>query len=843
MQFCETKTTNLPNNSLSLQQITANRMMNLTTFAPDVFKEHLIGLDNKAKFNNARLQCELGLTTNHQHYVLTGNEGVGINDAVQEIYHRLVDVSGLVNCITTDAVSMFDPNTGFESSLCDVCQDNILLHIKNAEQLNVRSNANPKTGIELLCNLIPQMTNSVVVLSGKRSRVLEMVKGHEKAREYFSYVFHFDDLTPDAMLQYMADYVNSKNYLFDPATETALKDYLNVAYKLRGANFRNIYFLQEIFEKEIVPRMSERVMKQNLPPKEADLCTILPEDLPEIKQPDTEEAIKKLNSLVGLENVKRQILDHTALVKLNGLRASKGMYNRNPPMHMVFTGNPGTGKTTIAKYIGEIYHSIGVLSSGHVVETERTKLVSDFIGGTEANTRSAINSASGGVLFIDEAYNLFVGSADKKDFGMRVIETLLTSLSADDTDMIVILAGYTDEMEQMLEANPGMKSRFPYVFHFEDYTPKELMQIGKMVLEREQYRITPEAEKKLAKYIINEYDHKDEHFGNGRFVTRLITSHIIPSLSRRLLSKPIEKITIDEMKTIEACDVPDVISHEFMPKELDETILAESLERLDELISLHNAKQALHDFVDISKLRHQQGTLKITTQSLCWDFIGKTGTGKGTVAEILGRILQGLGILKHGQTICVNADELTGNDGYRVLDGAIRDAKDGLLFLDMDSPNDNNLNQSHLRVWIINRLRELEQTTALVFGQIKAEDDSIAQDLATNGIASYGNTIIFNDLTSEELVDILEALLMKDYQLDIKPAAKDKIVKYLESIKASNTELKKIPVNLRTILHIAQTVAHITQLRIVRSGGSRSVTKSDVSHFKWGKRKVGFAIE
>lgn len=150
---------------------------------------------------------------------------------------------------------------------------------------------------------------------------------------------------------------------------------------------------------------------------------------------------------------------------------------------------------------------------------------------------------------------------------------------------------------------------------------------------------------------------------------------------------------------------------------------------------------------------------------------------------------------------------------------------------------------SHLRVWIINRLRELEQTTALVFGQIKAEDDSIAQDLAVNGIASYGNTIIFNDLTSEELVDILEALLMKDYQLDIKPAAKEKIMKYLESIKASNTELKKIPVNLRTILHIAQTVAHITQLRIVRSGGSRSVTKSDVSHFKWGKKKVGFAID
>ena len=815
--------------------------MELTSFAPDDFKEHLLVIDNKAKFKSARLKCELGFTTTTQHYVITGNDGVGKSDAVQEIYQRMAEIAGLVDCVTCDAASLFDVNTGFGDSLSNVCRSNILLHIKNAEQLNQSGGVNHIKGIEDLCNKMAGMTNSIVVLTGRHHELLELVKGHDKARELFSCIFNFEDLSPDAMFQYMTDYVNRENYVLDPDAETALKDYLCLAHKTRGKNFRNIYFLQELFEKEIVPRISERVMRQNLPVEQTDLVTILPEDLPELKQPDTEAAINKLKSLIGLDNVKKQILDHTALVKLNNLRASKGLFNRNPPMHMVFTGNPGTGKTTIAKYIGEIYHSIGVLSSGHVVETERTKLVSEWIGATEKNTKSAIESASGGVLFIDEAYNLFTGANDKKDYGMRVIETLLTALSADDTDMIVILAGYTEEMNQMLEANPGMKSRFPYIFHFDDYTPKELMQIGKIALEREHYSLTPEAEKKLAKYIIDEYDHKDEHFGNGRFVTRLITTRIIPSLCNRLLAKSNDDISVEEMTTIEACDVPDVVSHDFKPKELDETILAESLERLDDLISLQNAKQALHDFVDISRLRHQQGTLKVTPQSLCWDFIGKTGTGKGTVAEILGRILQGLGILKRGQTVCVNADELTGNDGYQVLGEAIKDAKDGLLFLDMDAPNDNNLNLSHLRVWIINRLRELEQTTALVFGQIKAEEDAIAQNLAFNGIASYGNTIIFNDFTPEELVEILTTLLNRDYQLDMKPAAEARILKYIENIKASET--RKSPVNLRTILHLAQTVAHITQLRIVRSGGSHSVTKSDVAHFKWNKRQVGFTIE
>ena len=817
-------------------------MMNLTTFAPDDFKEHLRALDNKGKFNRARILCELDATTNHQHYVITGNDGVGKEDAVKEIFNRVASVAELERCVTVDATTMFDANGGFSESFAEIQEDNILLHIKHAEQLATRGNVNPKTGVEELCSMMSEKSNILVVLTGKRSQLLELVKGNEQARTYFSNIFHFDDLTPEALFQYMVEYVNSKNYLFDPDAETAFKEYLEFSYKLRGANFRNIYFLQDIFEKEILPKMSERVMKQNLPPEQMDLCTIMSEDLPVFQQPDTESAINRLKSLVGLEHVKKQILDHTALVKLNKLRATKGMFNRNPPMHMVFTGNPGTGKTTIAKYIGEIYHSIGVLSSGHVVVTERTKLVSEWIGATEKNTKNAINSASGGVLFIDEAYNLFVEASDRKDYGMRVIETLLTYLSADDTDMIVILAGYTDEMDRMLEANPGMKSRFPYVFHFEDYTPKELMQIGKMVLEREQYTMTPEAEKKLAKYIINEYDHKDEHFGNGRFVTRLITTHIIPSLSHRLLAKPVEKISIKEMTTIEACDVPDVVTHEFKPKELDETILTESLERLDDLISLQNAKQALHDFVDISRLRHQQGTLKISPQSLCWDFIGKTGTGKGTVAEILGGILQGLGILKRGQTVCVNADELTGNDGYQVLERSIKDAKDGLLFLDMDAPNDNKINLSHLRMWIVNKLRELEQTTALVFGQIKADEDAIAQNLAYNGIASYGNTIIFNDFTPEELVEILTSLLKRDYQLSMKSGAKAKIFKYVENIKASET--KDSPVNSRTILHLTQTVAHIAQLRIVRTGGAHSVINADVAHFKWDKRKgkVGFIL-
>jgi stage V sporulation protein K len=226
---------------------------------------------------------------------------------------------------------------------------------------------------------------------------------------------------------------------------------------------------------------------------------------------------------------------------------------------------------------------------------------------------------------------------------------------------------------------------------------------------------------------------------------------------------------------------------------------------------------------------------------LCWDFIGKTGTGKSSVAEILGKILQGLGILKRGHTVSVNADELTGDDGYQVLTRAIKESKDGLLFLDMDAPNSKFNDLNHLRMWIFNKLREQQQTTALVFAQVKASEDMIAQNLAANGIASYGNTIIFNDFTVSELSEILVSILQEEYQLDMMAEAKSKIQKYVERVKASET--RESPVNARTIFHLAQTIAHITQLRLVKSGGEQLVTLQDVSHFKWDNKvqgRVGF---
>jgi hypothetical protein len=203
-------------------------------------------------------------------------------------------------------------------------------------------------------------------------------------------------------------------------------------------------------------------------------------------------------------------------------------------------------------------------------------------------------------------------------------------------------------------------------------------------------------------------------------------------------------------------------------------------------------------------------------------------------------VLQGLGILRRGQTICVNADELMGNDYYIVLERAIKEAKDGLLFLDMDAPTTKNATLNYVRMWTYNKLRELQQTTAIVFAQQQDSEDMIAHNLAVNGIATYSNSVVFNEFTAKELLGILCYLLKKEYQLDINDEAKQKISKYIEA--AKRCEQKDSPVNARTMLHLAQTIAHVTQLRLALSGGDELVTLQDVAHFEWSnvKGKIGY---
>ena len=266
--------------------------------------------------------------------------------------------------------------------------------------------------------------------------------------------------------------------------------------------------------------------------------------------------MEKLHQMVGLKGLKENLKTLFCRSRMDEKRRLLGLpVTERGGYHMVFTGNPGTGKTTVAQMVGRVFHSLGILSKGGVIVTERSKLVGRYIGDTENNMQALLEQAKGNVLFIDEAYNLYDGGDTKKDYGHRVIESLLTVLSQKNPDLIVILAGYEKEMMNMLETNPGMKGRFPYHFHFEDYNTDELLQIAHNFLSRMEYVLTPQADKRLEETITDVVASKDAFFHNARWIEQYIENGILAAMSKRLagLGMCVEDKRL--YQTIEAEDV------------------------------------------------------------------------------------------------------------------------------------------------------------------------------------------------------------------------------------------------------------------------------------------------
>ncbi len=233
--------------------------------------------------------------------------------------------------------------------------------------------------------------------------------------------------------------------------------------------------------------------------------------------PDLDGVLAELDSLCGLEQVKKDVKSLINLVKVSKLREENGLPVPPMSLHLVFMGNPGTGKTTVARLLAKIYHAIGVLSKGQLVEVDRSGLVAGFVGQTAIKTQEVVQKALGGVLFIDEAYAL-VNQENGNDFGREAIEVLLKSMEDHRKDLIVIVAGYTNLMEKFIHSNPGLESRFNKYFFFEDYDGAQLMEIFRSMCGKNGYVLTEEAEEWARKNFQKLYENRDENFGNARDV-------------------------------------------------------------------------------------------------------------------------------------------------------------------------------------------------------------------------------------------------------------------------------------------------------------------------------------
>ena len=267
-------------------------------------------------------------------------------------------------------------------------------------------------------------------------------------------------------------------------------------------------------------------------------------------EPTLEELLAEMDELVGLEAVKKDIRTMMNFIRICKLRTERGMKAPDLSYHMVFSGNPGTGKTTIARMLAQLYKAIGVLKKGQLVEVDRSGLIAGYQGQTAIKTQEVIQSAIGGVLFIDEAYALV--ESDNDTYGKECIATILKAMEDHRDELIVIVAGYDDLMEKFIDSNPGLKSRFNKYIHFPDYTGEEMMAIFQIRCRSNGYEVTDEAEELLLAVFNDMYDTRDDNFGNGRTV-RNIFEKVINCQATRLAADM--DITDEELRVLTLDDV------------------------------------------------------------------------------------------------------------------------------------------------------------------------------------------------------------------------------------------------------------------------------------------------
>lgn len=393
---------------------------------------------------------------------------------------------------------------------------------------------------------------------------------------------------------------------------------------------------------------------------------------------DTDDPIADINALVGLKEVKDKLTAYMNMARLNVFRKKSGLQCLDMPLHAMFLGSPGTGKTTVAKLIGKALFKMGILSKGHVVVKDRSSLVGRYYGSEEENVTKVLEEAQGGVLFIDEAYQLFAED-DTRDPGKNVINSLMTALSdTSNRDWMLILAGYPEPTLKLFEINPGLKSRIPETnrYHFADFSADELFQIATNYLSSYQLSITPEAEAALKDVLKKDYDSRDDTFGNARHAVNLIETSILPSLAERIarIPNPIP----DQISTVTSDDIP---SRNNIKEESDAKYV------LDHMIGLDSVKNKIDTYMTMTQFNAAREASGLSTFDLPLHsmFIGSPGTGKTTVAKLMGKLLRRAGVLSKGHVVVRERSDFI-SKYYGELEKKVKrtlmEARGGILFID-----------------------------------------------------------------------------------------------------------------------------------------------------------------
>jgi SpoVK/Ycf46/Vps4 family AAA+-type ATPase len=595
----------------------------------------------------------------------------------------------------------------------------------------------------------------------------------------------------------------------------------------KGTWGNDIYSVDIVFMDQIITTVPFEVgevflEEKDIPRMPVKVKTKLPERIQKSSDNSFESVIKELDDLIGLESIKKKVKEYTTYLNFIKLRKEKGFEDADKiNLHAVFTGNPGTGKTTVAKMLGKIYNELGLLTKGHVVEADRSDLVAEYIGQTAPKTKEVIKKARGGILFIDEAYALARKNDDSKDFGKEAIEILLKEMSDGDGDLAIIVAGYPEEMQNFLESNPGLKSRFNMHYDFPDYTPQDLMLIADYTAEKRAVLYNTEARELMYKKLVDSYRERDKSFGNARYVNSLIDESKM-NMGLRLMQKenPAE-LSKEELSTITAMDIQKIFSAKnknVADIPIDEELLKSAINTLHSMIGLNNIKNEIDELVKLVRFYKEIGKDIRQSFSLHAVFTGNPGTGKTTVARLLAQIYKALGILERGNLVeCDRQDLVGGYVGQTAIktNEILAKAMGGVLFIDeayaLSEGGENDFGKEAIETI----LKKMEDSRGEFVVIAAGYTENMKRFLESNpGLHSrFDRTFHFEDYSAVELYDIAIKMLANN-SIQANADASTHLKEYMDFLSKTRTKFFGNARNARKTVEEAIKNQHLRLAKI-----------------------------